>query len=38
MALVNSMETPEVFFEKIEKRWKAYRSLSKKSLLEASEM
>ena len=38
MALVNATETPEVFFEKLEKHWKAYRSLSKKSLLEASEL
>ena len=38
MALVNATETPEVFFEKLEKNWKAYRSLAKKSLLDASEM
>lgn len=38
MALVKATETPEVFFEKVEKRWKAYRNLSKKSLLEASEL
>ncbi len=38
MKLVNATETPEVFFEKLEKNWKAYRSLAKKSLLDASEM
>ena len=38
MTLVNATETPEVFFEKLEKNWKAYRSLAKKSLLDASEM
>ncbi len=38
MTLVNATETPEVYFEKLEKNWKAYRSLAKKSLLDASEM
>ena len=38
MTLVNATDTPQVFFEKLEKRWKAYRSLAKKSLLDASEM
>jgi FMN phosphatase YigB (HAD superfamily) len=38
MKLVNATETPEVFFEKLEKNWKAYRSLAKKTLLDASEM
>jgi len=38
MRLIDSKESPEVFFEKVEGRWKNYRSLSKKSLLEASEL
>ena len=38
MTLVNATDTTQVFFEKLEKRWKAYRSLAKKSLLDASEM
>lgn len=38
MRLVGATESPEVFFEKLEKRWKIYRNLSKKSLLEASEL
>lgn len=38
MKLIDSKESPEAFFEKVEKRWKNYRSLSKKSLLEASEL
>jgi FMN phosphatase YigB (HAD superfamily) len=37
MELVKSKESHEDFFEKLEKRWKTYRSSSKKSLLEASE-
>lgn len=37
MRLVETTDDPRTFFEKIEKRWKEYRSLSKKSLLEASE-
>lgn len=37
MRLVGSTEEPELFFNDIEKRWKEYRSISKKSLLEASE-
>ncbi len=38
MKLIDSKESPEAFFEEVEKRWKNYRSLSKKSLLEASEL
>lgn len=38
MALIDSKEAPEAFFEKVEKRWKEYRSRSKKILLEASEL
>lgn len=38
MALIDSKETPEAFFEKVEKRWKDYRNRSKKILLEASEL
>ena len=38
MTLVNATDTPQVFFEKRDIRWKAYRSLAKKSLLDASEM
>ena len=38
MALIQSTEDPEAFFEKVEARWLAYRKLSKKSLLEASEL
>ncbi len=37
MKLVETRDNADEFFEKIEKRWKEYRSLSKKSLLEASE-
>jgi putative hydrolase of the HAD superfamily len=37
MALVGTKETKEVFFAKLEERWKAYRKRSKTSLLEASE-
>lgn len=38
MKLIDSKESPEAFFEKVEARWKNYRNLSKKSLLEASEL
>ena len=38
MTLIQSKEAPEAFFEKVEKRWKDYRSRSKKTLLEASEL
>ena len=38
MRLIDSKESPEAFFEKVEGRWKNYRNLSKKSLLEASEL
>lgn len=37
MRLVGATESPDQFFEELEVRWKAYRSQSKKSLLEASE-
>jgi putative hydrolase of the HAD superfamily len=37
MAMVETQETEEAFFEKIESRWKVYRKQSKESLLEASE-
>lgn len=37
MTLVDAKETPEVFFETLEKNWKTYRKQSKESLLEASE-
>lgn len=37
MHLAGTSESPELFFEGIEKRWKEYRTISKKSLLEASE-
>jgi FMN phosphatase YigB (HAD superfamily) len=37
MALIQSKESPEAFFEKVEARWLVYRKQSKKSLLEASE-
>ncbi len=37
MALVGTQDTQEVFFEKLETRWKAYRQQSKASLLEAPE-
>lgn len=37
MALIQSNESPDPFFEKVEARWLAYRKQSKKSLLEASE-
>lgn len=38
MELVQSKESPDAFFEKVEARWKAYRHHSKGSLLEASEL
>lgn len=38
MKLIDSKESPEAFFGKVEARWKNYRNLSKKSLLEASEL
>lgn len=37
MTLVGTKEPKEVFFAKLEERWKAYRKSSKVSLLEASE-
>ncbi len=37
MVLVGTQDTQEVFFEKLETRWKAYRQQSKASLLEAPE-
>jgi len=37
MNLVGATEPEEVFFQGLEERWKAYRSQSKKTLLEASE-
>lgn len=37
MALVGTNETEDVFFQGLEKRWKAYRKQSKESLVEASE-
>jgi len=37
MALVDARETPEEFFETLEKNWKAYRKQSKQTLVEASE-
>jgi len=37
MKLVGAQETEDVFFEKLEARWKNYRKQSKASLLEASE-
>lgn len=38
MRLVGATEPHDVFFEKLEKRWKVYRKLAKTSLLDASEM
>jgi len=38
MGLVGAREPEELFFAKIQERWKAYRKQSKQSLLEASEM
>ena len=37
MTLVGAKDTPEFFFEKLEKNWKVYRKNSKESLVEASE-
>ncbi|MHB8135402.1 MAG: HAD family hydrolase [Anaerolineaceae bacterium] len=37
MYLVGANESEEIFFQGLEERWKAYRSQSKKTLLEASE-
>ncbi len=38
MRLVGAAEPHDVFFEKLEKNWKAYRKLAKASLLDCSEM
>ena len=38
MRLVGATEPHDVFFEKLEKRWKAYRKLAKTTLIDASEM
>ncbi len=38
MELVGATEPHDVFFEKLEANWKAYRKLAKKTLLDASEM
>lgn len=37
MALVDSQEAPEAFFERLDARWNVYRKQSKKTLVEASE-
>lgn len=37
MALVGTQESEDLFFEKLEARWKVYRKQSKETLLEASE-
>ena len=37
MTLVGAQEPEEVFFERLDARWNAYRKASKKSLIEASE-
>lgn len=37
MALVGAHESPDLFFEKMEARWKSYRKYSKELLVEASE-
>jgi putative hydrolase of the HAD superfamily len=37
MTLVGTQESEDVFFEKLDARWKTYRKQSKESLLEASE-
>lgn len=37
MTLVGTQDSEDVFFEGLEKRWKAYRKASKESLAEASE-
>ena len=38
MALVGTTEPHDVFFEKLEKNWKAYRKMAKTELLDCSEM
>ena len=38
MAMVGATEPHDVFFEKLEANWKAYRKLAKKRLLDVSEM
>ena len=38
MQLTETTETHDVFFGKIEERWKAYRKLAKKTLMDVSEM
>ena len=38
MELVGATEPHDVFFEKLEKRWKKYRSEVKKTLIDAGEM
>lgn len=38
MKLVGTAETHDVFFEKLEKNWKAYRKIAKTALLDVSEM
>ena len=38
MKLIRTTETHDALFAKLEKNWQAYRKLSKKSLLECSEM
>ena len=38
MRLVGATEPHDDFFEKLEKRWKAYRKLAKTTLIDASEM
>ena len=38
MELVGAEEPHDVFFEKLEKNWKAYRKMAKTLLLDASEM
>jgi HAD superfamily hydrolase (TIGR01662 family) len=37
MMMVGAQESEEIFFEKLETRWKIYRNQSKETLLEASE-
>ena len=38
MELVGTTESHDVFFEKLEKNWKAYRKWAKTALLDVSEM
>jgi len=38
LQLTGTTDTPEVFFEKLDKNWNAYRKYAKHSLLDASEM